>query len=385
MRRFPLILLVGCAILAPVWWPVAFAFGDHLVFWSAGHTVASGGTPYGLESWIALARSYPSPHLEHLTSSGHEIWVYPPWTAFLFVPFGLLPLDAGLWVLHASYVAASIAACAILIGLAEWRSPGARTLVALLAITFQPLVIAARWGQFTSWTLLGVVLSIAALRAMNAPRLITGAILAITKPQYAALPAVSVAAVLARRGGWRVLFAAVAALAALAVVTTALQPRALEAVTAGAGQRLGAFDRFPTSWGFAHFVAAERWPFAIAGMLGVAAVACAVAVWAADRDRREEVLVCASLALGVAMTPYALTYEHALLVPALVSAGQAADRASTRARTAIFAALVVLSGAAWTVFVFTTGAPLGFVPVAVITLLGTAHLARKVAPVSRGG
>lgn len=380
MWRIPLGLLVGFAILLPVWWPVAFPYGDHLIFWAAGHSIVAGGSPYERGPWVALAHSYPSPHLEFLTQSGDEIWLYPPWTAFLFVPFGVLPLDLGLWAVHTSYVAASIAATALLINMASWRTASGRTLAALLAITFQPLVIAARWGQFTSWTLLGVVLAIAALRRTNAGPLVVGAILAVAKPQYAALPGLAVAAILVRRRAWRALLVSAAALVAMAVVTLALEPHALAAIAAGAGQRAGAFDRFPTSWGFARLLAPEGWPLVLAVLLAIGVVASVVAVWSATREQRDEVLVCASLGLGVVLTPYALSYEHALLLPALVSATYAADRCSARARAAMLTALVLLCALAWGTFVFSTGAPLGFVPVATVALFSAAHVAARCFP-----
>ncbi len=384
MRRIPLGLLVGFAILLPIWWPVAFGYGDHLVFWAAGHSIVAGGSPYERGPWEALAHSYPSPHIEAVIRSGEEIWVSPPWTAFLFVPFGLLPLDLGLWALHASYVAASVAAIAVLIHLASWRTTSGRTLATLLAVTFQPLVIAARWGQFNSWTLLGVVLAIAALRKTNAGPLVVGAILAVAKPQFAVLPGLAVAAVLVRRRAWRALLLTAAALVAMAIVALALQPGAFGAVATGVGQRVSAFDRFPTSWGFARLLAPEGWPLVLAVLLAIGVVASIVAVWSATRERRDEVLVSAALALGIVLTPYALTYEHALLLPALVSAAEAADRCEARARAAILTGLVVLTGAAWGTFVFSTGAPLGFVPVAVTALFGVAHLAARSAMLRSG-
>lgn len=380
MWRIPLGLVVGFLILLPVWWPGAFT-GDHLIFWAAGHSIVTGGSPYERDMWVALAHSYPGPHLEDLTSSGHEIWVYPPWTAFLFVPFGLLPLDLGLWALHAAYVAASIAATVLLINMASWRAASSRTLAALLAITFQPLVIAAQWGQFTSWTLLGVVLAIAGLRRMNAGPLTFGAILAVAKPQYAALPGLAVAAALVRRRAWRALLIVAGALMAMAIVTLALQPRALEAVTAGAGQRAGAFASFPTSWGLARLLAPEGWLLVVAVLLTIGVAASVLAVWSGTREQRDEVLVCAALALGVVLTPYALIYEHALLLPALVSAASAADRCDSRARASILTGLVLLCALAWFTFIFSklfaTHALLGFVPVTTIALFGAAHFAAR--------
>lgn len=373
MWRIPLAIPVGFTSLLPVWWPVAFSLGDHLIFWGAGHSILVGGSPYDRTPWILLAASYPSPHLEFLTRSGDEIWLYPPWTALLFAPFGALRLDAGLWAIHASYVAASLASVAMLIDMSSWRTVKGRTLAALLAITFQPLVIAARWGQFTSWTLLGICIAILAMRRARAP--ILGAILAMAKPQYAALPALAMAAVLARRGAWRAILITGAVLLAMVLLAFALEPRAFGALTVGAGQRSSAFDRFPTSWGLAWLLAPDNWPVALAAFLAIATVACGGAVVASTEERRDEVFVTAALALGVVVTPYALTYEHALLLPALVSAVWAADNAAARPRLVLFAAVVLLSAAAWGTFLFTTGAPLGFVPLATVLLLGTAHFA----------
>lgn len=381
MWRIPLGLLVGLLILLPVWWPAPFGEGDHLIFWAAGHSIVAGGSPYDRDVWVGLAESYPSTHLQDLASSGHEIWVYPPWTGFLFVPFGLLPLDLGLWALHGSYIAASIAATMVLINMVSWRTASVRTLVTLLAITFQPLVIAAQWGQFTSWTLLGAVVVIAALRRTSAGQLVVGAILAVAKPQYAALPGLAVVAVLVRRRAWRALLFTTAALLATAIVTIALQPRALEAIFAGAGQRAGAFDSFPTTWGLARLLAPEDWPILLAMLLATGILACVVAVWSAARERRDEVLVSASLALGVILTPYALTYEHSLLLPAFVSAAFAADRCGARTRAALLSTLVLLCALAWGIFIFaklfSTHALLGFLPVATVTLFAAAQVAAR--------
>lgn len=376
-RGIPLALLVGFAILLPVWWPVAFGYGDHLVFWAAGHSIVAGGSPYERGPWIALAQSYPSAHLEFVVQTGAEIWVSPPWTAFLFVPFALLPLDLGLWALHVSYVAASIAVTAMLIDLASWRTSNGRALAALLAVTFQPLVIAGRWGQFTSWTLLGTVLALAALRRTNAGPLLVGAVLAVGKPQFAALPGLALAAVLVRRRAWRALLITAGVLVTMAIVTFALQPLALGAMSSGVGFRTGTFELFPTTWGFARLIAPEAWPLALAVLLAVGVVASIGAVWSAAREQRDEVLVCAALALGVLLTPYALTYEHALLLPALVAAAAAADRCTATVRAALLAGLVVITGAAWGTFVFTTGAALGFLPVATVALFGAANVAAR--------
>lgn len=386
MWRPPAALLLGLALTLPAWWPLAFADTDHLIFWAAGNQVVTGGSPYPTEVWVALAREYPHSHLQEMMAAPDAglVWIYPPWTALLFAPFGALPREAGLWALHVAYVLGSVLAVSALIALAPWRSERTRSLAALVAITFQPLVIAAHWGQFTGWLVLGAALVLMALRRRGLAGLLAGAVLLAAKPQLTAVAGGVVALRLAHRRAWRQLGGTVAGLAALAALAIALDPGALASMLLGARQRVEAVNRFPTTWGFARSSGLEQWPLLAIALIAIALVACVVAV-RGSTDRRDDTALAAALAFGVALTPYALTYEQALLTPALVLSAAGADRCRPLPKALLLCALVALAALCWTLFATSgTGPSLGIVPTLAVLLLAGAGAAARRWPAQAG-
>jgi hypothetical protein len=129
------------AIVAPVWVLVTAALGGnfaldfHYAYLRAAHAVLHGASPYGSLSAWALA---------------HEPFIYPPLSAYLFVPFTLLPTVVA-EVVAVVLVAAAVPATLWLLGVRDWRCYG-------IAFLWWPTIIAIQTANVTLPLLLGLAL-----------------------------------------------------------------------------------------------------------------------------------------------------------------------------------------------------------------------------------
>src|SRR2546428_608539 len=92
--------------------------GDWFAFWYVGHHVANGGSPYDWTFWVSAARdSGPLAHGVAVNTgygpSDAELraglqWLWPPIVGLALVPFGLLPLEVGIPLLHIALLAVGI-------------------------------------------------------------------------------------------------------------------------------------------------------------------------------------------------------------------------------------------------------------------------------------
>ncbi|HEX4745228.1 MAG TPA: hypothetical protein VFW12_11250, partial [Candidatus Limnocylindria bacterium] len=154
MRPARIIAYLPVALVALALWLIAdTASNDFFQFWFAGHLVATGRSPYDQTAWWsapeafgALARTVrvncPVPDAPAC------LWTYPPWTAWLLVPFGALPVAAGLAlekVAFTLFLAIGAVATAAASGIGGHRARGA---VAAGALCSAPFVRAALTGHF---------------------------------------------------------------------------------------------------------------------------------------------------------------------------------------------------------------------------------------------
>jgi hypothetical protein len=118
------------------------------------------------------------------------------------------------------------------------------------------------------------------------------------------------------RRQWRVLLGAIGGGAVLLATTWLIQPGWLVDWLAVRGKTIATY-RTPTVWGLAHALSPDLWP--VLGLLGAGAVAVIVgwAVFHRPAWRTPEV-VAVGVAGSLLVTPYAWTYEHALLLVPLV-------------------------------------------------------------------
>lgn len=340
-RRFHLVALV-LVLLAelPILIPPPFGLTDHLVFWKAGELVLTGGSPYDMANWVDAQRTYDSGHLKLFVDLPAPVWVYPAWTAYVFVPFGLLAYPAGPWVLYLTYLIAGLFAVVLFVRSlpVPWH-PGAELAVALAAM-FQPLVIANRYGQFGAFLLLGVVLVFRGLRDRNPAAFSAGALLLFTKPQLFVVLVPVVVVMLVRRREWRSLGVASASLLIVAIVTTLRYPESISLFVRGAGDRAAVFTTYSSTWAFAHYVSGDAWPV-VGAALALAATVCAlVGVRRLPADVRSAGTIAAAAALSLAVTPVDFHYDQVTLVLAVVLAVAVGRRPLQIAITWVVAAVV---------------------------------------------
>ena len=170
MRPVPIVAYVPVAIVAIVLSTLAdTSANDFFQFWFAGHLVATGRSPYDQTTWVTAHEAFgaladtvrmncPRPDAPAC------LWTYPPWTAWLLVPFGALPVVFGL-------AAEKITFTILLIGgtLAAIRAAGidghfARGAVAAGALASAPFVRDLITGHFEGALQIGLVVLAAAIR-----------------------------------------------------------------------------------------------------------------------------------------------------------------------------------------------------------------------------
>ncbi len=275
---------------------------DFPQFWAAGRTV---GTPDLFDG---------SRH--QAWQQAHDIprswWMYPPGTAWLFVPFSIWPLPVGFW-LHALAMTACVAASGWLGG----RIFGLDGRVALLiAFAWTPSMSSAIAGQNAALALLLCLAAIDGLRRGNDGLAGLAIGLLLFKPSLA-LPLLGL---LMLRLRWR----ALPALMACAAVWY------LAGVVAAAGEwswpghwlsSLG--DYYPGDTAF-NLVRAISMPGVIQGLGGSGWLAltlgAGLVLAALPRLLRAPIAEAGAGALivGLAVSPHALNYEGALMLPILL-------------------------------------------------------------------
>jgi hypothetical protein len=275
---------------------------DFPQFWAAGRTV---GTPDLFDgarhqAW-QLAHDVPP-----------SWWMYPPGSAWLFVPFSVWSVPLGFW-LHALVMAGCVVACGWLGGRVFGLD---RRVALLLAFAWTPSMSSAISGQNAALALLLCLVAIEGLRRGNDGLAGLAIGLLLYKPSLA-LPLL---ALLALRLRWR-------ALPPLAVCAAAWY---LAGVAAAAGEwswpghwlsSLG--DYYPGDTAF-NVVRAISTPGVVQGLGApgwlALALGAAIGLAAVPRLVRAPIVEAGAgaLAVGLAVSPHALNYEGALVLPILL-------------------------------------------------------------------
>jgi hypothetical protein len=321
--------LVIVALQALVLWPVPLHIGDWFQYWYAGHVMANGLSPLESSAWRDAVYAYPLViddfatnvrRAELFTDPETPIlyppWIYPPWTAALFVPFGMLPIRVGVVLLHIVLLVVGLAGLGWLVSRLQLPAP-ARALALAFAVGFQPFVLATRTGHFSAILLIGAVLVLVALQRRSGLPLAVGAVLVSLKPHIFVLFALVVLVALVRARAWRAIAVAGGALVALAVGFYLRYPPPVGQTMGGILSRITTDDS-ATTWALAEQLAPGN-----AAVVGtIALLALAALAWIAIRNaparQRTIVLVAVTLGLSIAVSPYVHTYDHLLLLPALL-------------------------------------------------------------------
>ena len=355
MSRLPWILAaLTLGIEAPALLPPPFRLTDHVTFWYAGHLLATGRDPYDASLWELVAVS--NVNVREVLDLGFVPWPYPPWTGFLFLPFGLLPVEIGLPALHAAYLVVALASAGALARLLPYRNAGTATLALLLVLTFQPLIYTLRIGHFGTFLFAGAVLATHGLVRRTIAPLAAGAVLLFAKPHLAVIFALVVFGVLLRRRDRRAIAWTAASVVALAIVGLAFRPEALGALRAGAGERLsqlGSVDlgRFTNAWALANELADGAWPLVGAALLALAAAGALATVRWSSPALRTWALGAVALSLSLFATPYVFSYDFLLLVPCGLVALALADAAPPDRRVGLLAlSVATIAVVPWLLF-----------------------------------
>jgi len=380
--RSAILSFLPALIVFIAFWPIARpveGVGDTFQFWYAGHLVATGGSAYDQQAWHAAGAAYGAVAANVAANCADPlgvicVWTYPPLTAWLFAPFGALPVTAGLLAVNVFVLVtliAGVVAAALFFGP---RDPSPRALVLAAAAASHPFVIDIRAGHFVGLLLLALVAAAYGLRERRAWPIAAGAIALALKPHVAIVVALAVPAALASRRAWWTIASIVGALALVTAVALLRSPESVGAIVSRGGAKVGI--AWSTTWALADATGAPVIALAACGI--VAFGAATLAVRSAPADRRDLTIVAVAAALSLVVTPYAQPYDFLLALPAFAAAAAAASAIRPPARTALLAviALCIVVGT-WSPIVFgqlSRAVAPGYaaVPIAALVLLAVA-------------
>lgn len=375
----PLIVLV---IELPIIWTSPHV-GDWFTFWYAGHLVADGLSPYDPLSWLPATTDYGAVahgiaiNLEHgvdLATLRAEHWLWPPLGGTLLVPFGALPLELGIPLLHLATIIVAVGSALALVRVLV-PAP-VRPLALTLLLTSPSLVQPMRASTLTICILPGIVLLFADLTRTRAPRLAVAALGLSVRPQLFLLTLPTIAAVYLTAARRRALLLAAAGWVVVNAAAFAISPVPLDPSLFGVA-RAFTLDDNSSTWRLAWLIAGDGVSLVLVAvaMLAVAFALCVVAVRRAPPDRRDRMVIACALAFAVALAPYTYTYDHLALFPAwLMTLAVVADAPAARRLSvglAVIAAALVYGWGAYLVGAAGVRAAIGFTPFLALALLAS--------------
>lgn len=344
-------------IMAPVVWPDRPDVGDDYVMWSAGHIVATGGSPYDVAAWLPVRDGTPGvPNV--LTDIRPEnldtMWLYPPWTAAMWAPFGALPKELGVPLLHLFLWGCTIVAALLLVRALKLREPWTVALTLAIAVSFMPLVVAAKAGHFSAVLLLGVLLFARGLeRGAPTAALVAGAIVLSTKPHLFILFGAFVgASVLTRRPAmWRPFTAATAGVVGLAAAFFVRYPLPIDQFGRAVAMKRSFGDLATTSQLLGSVGTNPALVLLTIGSLAaVLAIGIAVLAPRTDRQFGEWPVIAGGLLLSLVAFPFVQQWDQALVLPALILAIAVTNRTPRAVSITIRIAVVAVGTYAWVAF-----------------------------------
>ena len=294
---------------------------DFFQFWAAGTALLQGNDPYDPESWRAIYEQQG----QWRWQTDQQVFLYPLWTAFPYVPLAFLPFPTAglLWALTSQVLLVlSVALWAQALGSTDHRAWLLRVLV--LAVAFEPVSLTILFGH-VGLVLLFLLSGTLYLvhKGCYAP---AGVLLGLTllKPQLFLLliPALVVVMLLRRR--WSLLASFAITSAALFVTSWLLVPNWVAEWQGYVAQSAMVRLRIsPTIWGLSHSVAmafgrTDLWPGlgvgVLAALLGVLAYVLYVHRQVLVHAGRLEPVLSLVLIASLLIAPYMLSYDFVLLL-----------------------------------------------------------------------
>jgi hypothetical protein len=380
LAHVPFVLLL--TLLAPIILPQE-GVGDTFFFWYAGHLAVAGGSPYDQNAWASAGAAYgayaknvvstcsPSPYQPSC------LWTYPPTTALVFAPFGLLNVRDGVYALT-MFTFMTTAASVIAVG--QWmraRWPATRSLALCAIVLSHPFVFDINAGHFEGLGVLGIILIAVGLTGRRVAPVVVGALLLSLKPHLYVGLAVVVLLLLVARRDWRTLGWSLGSVATANGLALLRFPEAPGEIIWRAGQIKD------VGWASTSAFASNLFSSSLVGVAivyGIAALAFAVAVRFAPAERKTDALVAAGAALGLCLSPYAHPYDFLGLAPAFALALAMGESVSQLVRGILLVATAsTLAVGTWLAIAgsgIVTALP-GTLPVVILALLGVAAWAAQ--------
>jgi hypothetical protein len=312
---------------------------DFVAFWSAGRAVARGLSPYDAQA-MAMLQS-PAGYDETFFSP----YYYPLWTALVFIPFGVLPLNvaAALWqTLNQMALLGSVVA--VLVAM-DWR-PGAMPFAALVCswVVFHPTLVAFLNSQL-SIMILALVCGVLLLLTREQAG-VAGCLLALTliKPQLGIviLPALLGTMVLRRQ--WVGLLTFSATLVLMVGVSQVVEPGWISDWLNSRAEQVVVGRIVPSLWGLAYDLVPDAWLWVGGAASGLLLLGF---IWAWWRCRTVECLptmLALAVVVGQAVAPFLWTYDQVLLLlpytVALAASGERRQRIIWRAALGLWAVVL---------------------------------------------
>lgn len=355
-------MLVGFTFAAslPLLLPFRFANNDLFFQWYTGHLLSVGQSPYNAHNWELAQVVYASDAVRRVLAAGLAAWPYPPWTGYLFLPFGALSESVGLWLQHLVYAWAALFAGFLLLDGLRARLGRSFEVAAALTISFAPLLLATHFGQFSTLLLLGVALLVVGFERSRPMLIVGGSLLLATKPHVVAVLAVVVVALLIERRAWRTLTIATTTIGAIIVIAAVTQPEAFDVMIRSAHDRFARPEWFASTWSFSLGLTASgsAWLPLSLGLVIVSGLACAMAIRISSPPDRARVAIAAGCVASLALTPNVYEYDHILLVPTIALLVVAAESLAPIVRAAFLVVLIgVVCALPWLMFLLGTNEP----------------------------
>jgi glycosyl transferase family 87 len=355
--------------------------GDDYVFWAAGRIIGTGGSPYDGAAW--LSASLGTPGVTNVLSGMSvdtlgTLWLYPPWTAVMFAPFGLLPKELGVPLIHLALLLGTIAALLLLVRSLQLRSPWTVALALAVGASFMPLVLAEHVGHFSALLLLGTLLVVRGLEGQTAS-LIAGAIVLSTKPHLFVVFAVVLAVELIATHRWRRLAPPVGAVGLLALVSFVRYPLPLDQFMRASALKL--IVSFPSTGQLAQLLGATTSVALV--VTGLLAVIAAVGLGSATnvlgaRPFGQWPLVSRALLVSLIASLYVQVWDEALVLPALLLSLAVTVGAPAARRVPVLVGVAVIAIGAWAAYfagpVLDTQALVALVPIGAAAVLCVAFV-----------
>ncbi len=346
------------------------AANDHFQFWWVGHLIATGRSPYEPSAWAAALTYGPAAGAVAQNCVVPEaaacLWVYPPWTAWIFAPTGALDPQAGIALQRIMLTAALGIGAVLWVRLAQ--PIGMRSGALLVAFAASaPFVRDILTGHFEGVLLIGLALLAIGLRDRRTVMIAAGVVLLALKPHLFIALAVIILVWLIRERWYRALAGTAAVLGLLAAIGSASDPLAGPALVTRSFAKQNVASA--TAWGFASRIGDASGLFAAAFIVLIPIAAVVVLWWRPAPAGRPVTLVATGAAVSLAIAPYAQSYDAILLLPAVAIA-----LTGLRPLTAIIAAstIVIVTWVAYALEL--AGDPRSFVGVLPAIALGVITL-----------